>query len=174
MIRYIRGDITGAQCIEELGQNGFGQLGSAFYSAVAVTAVKGTGSVAIKAIAGLAGSAVGYAAAVAVYQDLSTALKEYEMAVEDRKRIEAECEESVKLLCTYRTEMKQMVESYLTDHLQTFSEGFDTMDRAILENDINGFIQSNVVIQEQLGHVVQFCNQQEFDDLMLSDEDFRL
>jgi hypothetical protein len=174
MIRYIRGDITGAQCIEQLGENGFGQLGSAMYSTLAVAAVKGTGSFAVKAVAGLVGSTVGYAAAVAVYQELATSLKEYELAVENRKRIEAECEEAVKMICEYRLEMERMAETYLSEHLQTFSEGFDAIDKAIMENDIHGFLKGNAMIQAKLGHVIQFTNQKEFDELMLSDEDFIL
>ena len=174
MVRFVRGELTGAQCIEELGEQGFGQLGSAMYSTIALTAVKGSTSIAVKAVAGIVGSTVGYAAAVAVYQELATALKEYELAQEERIRIEAECAEATELLCQYRADMKNQVETYMVDHLDTFSHGFDAMDKAILDQDVNGFLQGNVFIQEKLGHIVQFRTQNEFDALMASDESFQL
>ena len=122
----------------------------------------------------MTGSMVGYAAATAVYKELSTSLKEYELAVEERKRIEAECQESIKLICQYREEMNLAVNTYMKEHLDIISSGFDAMDKAIMENDVDGFISGNAIIQDKLGHCVQFSNQDEFDVLMLSDEDFKL
>ncbi len=169
MIRYLNGELTGAQCIETLGEQGVGELGSAMYSAIALAAVKGTGSIATKVLAGMAGSTFGYAATVAVYQELATSLKEYELAVENRILIEAECEEAIRLICQYRKEMNAAVELYLSEHLEVFDTGFKTMDTAIMENDVNGFIAGNTMIQEVLGHQIQFRSQGEFDDFMSSD-----
>ena len=70
--------------------------------------------------------------------------------------------------------MKNQVETYMVDHLDTFSHGFDAMDKAILDQDVNGFLRGNVFIQEKLGHIVQFRTQNEFDALMASDESFQL
>ena len=170
MKKYINGELTGAQCVEELGEQGVGEIGSAMYTAVAMAAVKGTSSVAIKVVAGMAGSTLGYAAAVAVYQELATSLKEYELAVEERIRIEAECEEAVRLICQYRAEMNAAVEQYMTENLEAFDEGFKAMDFAIMQNDVNGFITGNTIIQEKLGYEVQFRTQEEFDELMTSDD----
>jgi len=172
--QYIKGELTGAQCVESLGVQGVGEIGSAMYASIALTAVQGTGSVAIKIIAGMAGSTLGYAAAVAVYQELATSLKDYELAVKERIRIEAECEEAVGLICQYRAEMNAAVEQYLTEHLETFNEGFTAMDDAIAENDVNGFITGNVMIQEKLGHEIQFRSQEEFENLMSSDVALKL
>ncbi len=48
------------------------------------------------------------------------------------------------------------------------------MDKALIENDIDGFIFGNTMIQENLGHNVQFRSQEEFDDIMSSDVLFKL
>jgi len=169
MQQYMKGELTGAQCVEQLGKHGVGEVGSAMFTMISLAAVSGTGSVAIQVLAGITGSTLGYAAATAVYNELSTSLKEHELAIEERIRIEAECEEAVRLLCQYRAEMNEAVETYLSEHYETIDGGFKAMDEAILLNDINGFIAGNVMIQEQLGYVVQFSSQEEFDDLMLSD-----
>lgn len=174
MKKYLAGEITGAQCIEQLGEDGFGELGAAMYSTIAVAAVQGVGNTALTIVAGAAGASVGYMAAVAVYQELATSLKEYELAKEERKRIEAECAEAVILIREYREDMIASYEQYFTEHLTDFKNGMDAMDQAITEGDVDGFLASNAQIQSALGHTIQFTSQQEFDDLMLSDEDFKL
>ena len=42
MRRYIKGELTGAQCIEDLGEQGVGEIGAAMYAAIALAAVNGT------------------------------------------------------------------------------------------------------------------------------------
>lgn len=170
IIRMIRGDISPSQCIEELGEDGFSQLGSVMYASLALLAVKGTKSNLVKIAATTTGSVFGYAAATVVYKELSTVLKEYQLAVEERKRIEAEVKESIDLICQYRDEMNSAVELYMKEHYEIISYGFCEMDRSILENDADGFISGNVIIQKKLGHIIQFNNQKEFDEIMLSDE----
>lgn len=170
MHRYFRGDIDGAECIEELGQNGVGEIGSAIFSSIGVAVAPGTLSI----IGGLAGATFGYAAATAIYQELATALKDAKIAHEERIRIEAECAVAIKMIQEYRKEMNEMVSKYLTENIQTFNAGFLEMDKAILENDSDGFIKGNVEIQRILGKEAQFINQIEFDTLMNSDIPLKL
>ena len=59
---YCRGEITGAVCIERLGQQGMGQLGGVMGVAVAMAAVPADGAF-MAAMVGMAGSNLGYAAA---------------------------------------------------------------------------------------------------------------
>ena len=174
MISFIRGEITGTECIVQLGEDGFGELGAAMYSTASTALAKGVGSRALMVVAGAAGSTIGYMAAVAVYQELKTSLVEYQLAVEERKRIEAECAEAVVMIREYREQMIAAYEQYFTESLETFRNGVDAMDAAMIEGDINGFLGANAQIQIALGRKPQFRTQEEFDDLMLSDESFRL
>ena len=48
------------------------------------------------------------------------------------------------------------------------------MDRAILEQDRDGFIHANAQMQQVLEYEPQFSSQQEFDDLMNDGDSFRL
>ena len=109
MTQYIKGEISGVQCVEQLGKEGVGEIGSAMYSAIGVAAAKtalesttiaatSAKGLAILGAAGMVGATIGYIAAIAVYKELSNSLKEYEIAKEERKRIEAECEEALKLI----------------------------------------------------------------------------
>lgn len=170
---YMKGEIDGTECIEKLGKQGFSQIGSLVYSSICVVSAPG-GPLFLKLMSGLVGSSVGYAAAAYVYKELSTSLKEYKMAREERIRVEAECAEAIALIRQYREEMDEIVNTYLTDHLSTFHDGFCAMDQAIMENDVNGFIAANNEIQEMLGQKAQYSTQAEFDELMLSDEPLTL
>lgn len=180
--RYFDGELTGVQCIEELGQQGVGEIGSAMFSAMGASVAASiapvgaglTKAAVYGAVGGVIGATLGYTAAIACYQELATALKEAELAREERIRIEKECAEAVVLIRQYRQEMNDMVSAYLSDHIQTFNQGFLEMDKAIAERDIDGFIRGNASIQELLGKEVQFKTQEEFDALMASDTALKL
>ena len=113
-------------------------------------------------------------AAVKVYEEVSTAIKEYRLAREERIRAEERCKEVTIILIQYREEMLADVEKYLSGHAEAFLAGFDEMDRAIAEMDSDGFIAGNVEIQTVLQKKPQFTSQAEFDNLMLSDDAFKL
>lgn len=174
MKRYISGEIDGAECIEELGENGVGEIGACMFSSIGIAIVPSTAPAILGVIGGVAGATFGYAAAVAVYQELASSLKDEKIARENRLIIEAECAEAIKLIRQYRTEMTEMVEKYLSENIQTFNDGFSMMDKAILENDVDGFIKGNVEIQKILGKEVQFNSFDEFDALMESDAPLKL
>jgi hypothetical protein len=70
--------------------------------------------------------------------------------------------------------MERMVFKYLTEHLEIFETGFAAMNQAIMDGDVDGYIKGNAEIQRILGFDTQFTNQQEFDDLMVSDIAFKL
>ena len=78
------------------------------------------------------------------------------------------------MIRNYRKEMEEMVSGYLTENIRTFNNSFLEMDRAILENDSDGFIRGNVELQKLLGKEVQFTNQKEFDQFMESDVPLKL
>ena len=120
-----------------------------------------------------------FAAPIMAYQGLMGAYREYCKALDDlrlaresRMRVEAECQRSIDMIRAYRMEAEQRVSEYMNEHLDAFQSGFAAMDQAILANDPDGYIAGNVQIQQMLGAEIQFTNQEEFDALMDSDEDF--
>ena len=68
----------------------------------------------------------------------------------------------------------KLAKKCLDKHLKTFEHGFAMMDKAIEDNDSNGYIKGNAEIQKTLGYYAQFRNQKEFDELMDSDINFKL
>lgn len=169
--KYAKGQITSEQLAAQLCNTGVYE--------VAVKILKGCGLDPQELsrdpnLLKFASPTVAYQASLAAYQELRKALDDLELAREERAIIEEECAASIELIRTYRQEMEERVSQYLSRYLEDFNEGFRTMDEAILNNDIDGYIKGNVVIQQALGYEVQFTNQEEFDELMDSDEAFKL
>lgn len=67
--KYFSREITGLQCLEELGEKGTGQLSAAMF------AVAGQALIPIPVVGAMAGSLVGYALSSACYGELVNALK---------------------------------------------------------------------------------------------------
>ena len=125
-------------------------------------------------IGNVATCALTFAALTEAYKIVREAQEDLQFAREERIKIEAACDESIELIRQYRAEMEYAVNHYLSERLETFESGFAAMDKAILENDSDGYIRGNVAIQEILGYKSQFTNQEEFDNLMDSDIAFKL
>lgn len=117
---------------------------------------------------------------VSVFCFLATAMIYRRAAVDAalarKRRLEAErlAQEAVQRLRAERAEMEELVSSYLLDRLLPFSAGVEAMDQAVLDNDDDGFVRANAELWELFGRKAQYRNAQEFDELMLSDEAFRL
>lgn len=109
-----------------------------------------------------------------VYKILKQAEEDAQLAHEHRILIEQECIKSIALMKQYRDDLNNHVNKYLSERMETFEKGFKVMDKAIIENDVNGYISGNVEIQKILGYNVQFTNEDEFEDLMKSDIAFKL
>lgn len=167
--RYIKGEIDGAECIEEMGQNGFGELGSAVFSSIGIAVVPSSAPAVLSVVGGIVGASFGYMAAVAVYKELATALKEAKMAREERIQTERQCAEAINMIKEYRSEMNRVVSEYMSSHIKEFESCFALVDDAIAQNDVDGFIKGNAELQEFLGHEIQFTSKKEFDQLMTDD-----
>ena len=181
--KYIKGEIDGVECFEELGEKGTGMLSSAMFAtlgtaaAVSVfgkSAVIGQIMIPIPVIGGMIGGMVGYALCSACYGELMKALKDAKIARQNRIKIEAECEEAVRMIKEYRLEIEAVISTYLTDHITTFNTAFNEIKIALNIGDIDGFISGANLITEKLGGKPQFANMSEFDSLMNSSDKLHL
>lgn len=109
-----------------------------------------------------------------VIKTIKDSLQDLSLAREERLRIEAECEERILEIVSYRNRMEAMVEDYLSSYMVAFGCGMELIENGLLENDSNNVIAGSIVIQKKLGKDEQFSDQDEFDDLMLSDDSFKL
>jgi len=137
-------------------------------------AVIGQVAIPIPVVGAAIGSMVGYALSSAFYKELVDSLKEAKIAKERRIQIEAECAEAMAMIAEYRTQAEQVINSYFQSHIQIFTSALKGMDEAVELGDINQFICAATAIQEKLGHTPSFTNIGEFDQLMESNQPFKL
>lgn len=161
--KYLSGEIDGLQCFEELGEKGVGMLSSGMFAAAFQIAIP------IPVVGALIGSMFGYAFSSAYYKEILNVFKEAKLAHERRLRIEAECEEAIKMIKEYRAELERLVSEYLIDHMTTFNMAFEQMESALEIGDINLFIEGNNIIINKLGKESQFNSFNEIDEFMNSD-----
>ena len=166
--KYISGEISGLECLEELGEKGTGQLSAAMF------AIVGQAAIPIPVVGAMIGSMVGYALSSACYSELVGALKEAKLAHEERIRIEKECEESIKMIIQFREEMNDAIENYLKDMKETFNNALENAEKAIWKDDIDGFINAANLISNKLGKKALFNTFREFDDFMNTSDSFKL
>ena len=124
---------------------------------------------------GKVGTPLGFvSAAIGVYDEMSKALAELNVAREERIRVEEECAVRVRLLREYEAEMEAVVEQYMTQRLKTFVGNSDLIEEALAENDADTFLSASARIQKQLGRNETISSQDQFDAVMLSEEPLKL
>jgi hypothetical protein len=160
--KYIKGEIDGVQCLEELGEKGTGMASSALFIVIGQMAIP------IPVIGGMIGGMVGYALSSACYGQLTAALKGAKIAREQRIEIEAECAEAISMIKEYRTEIEEAISKYLSDHIKTFRAAFGEMQKALNDGDIDRFIAGTNILTGKLGGKPQFIDESGFNEFMLS------
>ena len=160
MKSYFSGEIDGAECLEELGEKGYGMVTSAMFAAVGQVLIP------IPIFGAMAGSMLGYALSSVSYHILLDSLKEAKLAREERIRIEKECAEAVKMLQEYRIELEKLIDDYLKEAEDTFNEVFSEIKEKLAIGDADGYIRSVNKITEFCGKKPIADNREEVDLLM--------
>lgn len=165
--QWMNGRITGAECLQEMGKNGFTISSSAAY------ATAGQLLIPIPVVGGLVGGMVGYSLASACYGELMAALKEAKLAREERIRIERECGEAIAAIRQYRQEINEIADRHLAEYRNTFDAAFVDMKMSMGIGDIDGFMAGANTITRKFGGETKFDSFEEFDRLMNNPEPFK-
>ena len=165
--QWMNGKITGTECLQEMGKNGFAISSSAAY------ATAGQLLIPIPVVGGLVGGMVGYSLASACYGELMAALKEAKLAREERIRIERECEEAIAAIRQYRQEINEIADRHLAEYRNTFDAAFVDMKMSMGIGDIDGFMAGANTITRKFGGETKFDSFEEFDRLMNNPEPFK-
>ena len=166
--RYFAGEIDGAECLEELGEKGYGSISGAMF------AVIGQVSIPIPVVGALAGSMIGYSLSSLSFKILKDSLNEAKLAHEQRIRIEAECAEAVKMIREYRAEMEATIARYFSERMAFFDDTFKKIQVAMGTGDVDDYIAGMNAIAIAHGATPQFSNMEEFKDFMASSQAFAL
>lgn len=160
---YLKGDISGLECFEQLGEQGVGAISSALGATVGQIVIP------IPIVGSIIGGMIGYALSSASYGVLLSSLKEAKMAKEYREATERACAEHIKMIRAYRAEVEQTISKYFNEYKTLFNNSFDGIKQSLQIGDVDGFISSTNEITIGLGKKPIFNNRKEFDDLMQSE-----
>ena len=164
MLGYLRGEIDGVQCLQQLGSDGVKTVSSSLF------AVIGQAAIPIPVVGGLVGGMLGYALASSSYAILLTSLQEAKLAKQQRNLVEAECRELCRLMQQYRQELQQLISRYLTSHMQVFNDTFVELKTALKIGDADYAIASANKITRTMGREPLFDTLDEFKRQLLSRE----
>ncbi len=171
---FFSGSLSQEECMEALFDRGFEEINNAIKHTLSVIDVPSHVPEPLTKLLDATGATFCYEAFEYVVNEVADSLKEAREAKRERVLIEQQCAEMLAEMMQAREEMRQLTEQYFKDHYETIEAGFAAIDRAILHDDIDGFIQGNTMLQEMFGYQQQFHNMDEFDALMDSDEAFKL
>jgi hypothetical protein len=122
-----------------------------------------------------AGTPLGFvSAAIGVYDEIARAVKDLDMAHEERLLIEEQCRIQVQILRENRAVMEGAVSQYMYEHLYSFGQVLDTIDEAARSGNAQKYVHGNALLQKQLGKAPAFDSLDDFDDLMASDAPLKL
>ena len=111
---------------------------------------------------------------IAIVREAEDEATERRLLREKRELTERHSELVVSRLEQYKKDLQTRLDAYLSEDLEAFLGGLSMMDEGLVTGDSNLVISGNVQIQQALGRETTFTNQEEFDLLMESDEDFVL
>ena len=168
MKRYCNGEINGVECFEELGEQGTGMLSSALFATIGQIAIP------IPVVGGLIGGMLGYAVASASYGTLLGALKDADLAAQERAQIETACAQQILLIKEYRAQMEALISEYLISYTAVFNESFSGIKDALEIGDVDGVISSANQIATSLGKQALFSGMDEFEQLMNGNSPIKL
>lgn len=163
LTKYFKGDIDGAQCLEELGEKGYGMVNSAMFAAIGQVAIP------IPVVGALAGGMIGYALSSASYKILTDSLKTAKLAQARRVAIEKQCQEAINMLRVYRQQLEDGLNTYLRETRAFFDATFLEIKRALQIGDADGYIAAANRITIAFGGSALFAGMAEFEALMASD-----
>lgn len=166
--KLIKGEITGVECVQELGETGAGMISSAMFSVI------GQAVIPIPIAGAIIGSMVGYALSSAFYSSLRDSLLEAKKAHEERLRIEKECLEAIQMIKEYRSELEDLINHHISEKIEIFKSIFGELTEALETNDIEQFITGTNRISETFGKKPLFSNLNEFDQLMNSSNSLKI
>lgn len=163
--RFARGEIGGAECLDELGQKGYGMVNGVLFSAM------GQAAIPIPVVGALAGFWVGNALSALSYNILRDSLKEAALARKERIRIERECKETIAMLQQVRSAMEETAQRYFETDRKVFDEAYERLREGLAADGVDAdmCIAAANSITRVHGGRPQFENMEEFDAWMASD-----
>ena len=164
--RYANGEIDGRELLQEMHLTVTGTLSASMFTVIGQLAIP------VPVLGGLIGGMIGYALTNTFYQSFFDVLKEAKLSAEQRVITEMKCKAAKELSYAYQKRMNKIFIEKLSQLDQDSRAMFEVLDNPDISADdfcvgMNKFAQS-------LGKQLSINSFDEFDQMMLSNEPFKL
>lgn len=165
--RLLKGEITEAEFLREIGEKGTSAVVSGVYATVGTTAGTLIAGPLGGAIGGAIGSAVGYFATNLLYGAVLQSLEEAKISHQRYEAMKAFCDYYIPEMERQRLEFKRKVAQFLSDRQQVIDTSLNRFEEAVRNKDFDGVSSALNNIAEEFGGSLQFKNFNELNRFML-------
>ena len=159
---FIKGEITGEELIEKIGQTGTCTAYSLYVGAAAGAALGPVGAV--------VGSMAGYLIAASIYQSTTAIFKEARLAEAEAERVIAMCNVACHIMKEQREEFKRLFKANFQIRCAEFEACFIAIDAALASNNYDMATQSLGNFAALFSKKLQFTNFEQFDSFMVNSD----
>jgi len=158
--RYVRGEVTGEQAAEQIGQTGCSTMSSIYAGAAAGLVFGPAGAV--------VGAMGGYLVATQVYQSTLAILRRARLAEAEAARAEALCADAIQAMTALRLEIEVRVAEIVGRREARLAEALVLIDRGLDSASPDVAIGGLTMLAESCGRSLKLATFEEFDDFMLN------
>ena len=160
--KYARGEISGAEAMQEIGQNGTSAASGIFIGAAAGAVFGPAGA--------LVGSVGGFIVSSSVYQSCLAILKNADLEEKEAERIEALCAQSIKEINQQKKEFEKQLSAMLKEKDAAFDKLISNLSTAYASDNYIGSFNALTDLSFFMGSKLKFKDFEEFDDFMTSSD----
>ncbi len=158
--RYARGEISGEQAAEQIGQTGCSTMAGIYAGAAAGMLFGPAGAI--------VGSIAGYLTATQVYQSSIVILRRARLAVEEAERVEALCADAIRGMVAMRAEVEHRVTELVGERQAALEQSLAFIDEGLDVGSAALTIAGLSRLAESCGRTLQLESFEEFDNFMLN------
>ena len=167
LARYLHGEIDDTKLLSEISHTAMTGASAFYYGALGQVLIP------VPVLGAFVGSTVGYFVGNMLHQSGLISLGEtvaVKIARERRERVEALCMTAIPLMRAHRLELDNLIQEHFSKRQKKLVSAFDGLEHAMVDWDGAGFLASLAQVNEVFGSSLPFKNQEEFDEMMLDDD----
>ena len=161
--RYLKGEITGEECITSIGKNGAAMITSTYTGAI------GQALIPIPVVGYTVGAFIGYQLTEGIFGSLIQELENDRLEHEERMFLQQQADAMREEANRYRQELENYLDNYYGEYKHCFDEALGKIHAAYAAGDANGVIGGANQITRKLGGTVRYETVDEFRSFLSDD-----
>ena len=160
--KYINGELTELEVIEELGEKGVGMMASSIGASIGTAIFPGIGTI--------IGGVIGYMCSSSIYNGSLSILKEERLSYERRIKLEGFAKIALENMHIQQEILVKEISKNYIEKQEKFDEAFNYIEMSVKYENLEMFTKGLNQIAIEFGQVLQFKDFNEFDLFMTDNE----